>query len=65
MKNKDQNGFIQHLAPRLLQLRSNSYLPKTEDSELSAGFIPLLITLFVVLAAIIWVAYKHVSSVQK
>lgn len=29
------------------------------------GFIPLLILLVLVLGAVIWIAYQHVSSVQK
>jgi len=30
-----------------------------------SGFIPMLIMIALVLTAVIWMAYKHVSSLQK
>lgn len=56
-KNTNQSGFTQHLASEIIR-RKRIY---SKNAELSAGFIPMLIMIVIVLAIFIWLVYSRVS----
>jgi len=55
---KNQNGFTQHLVSEIIRHRQIY----AKHSELSAGFIPMIVALLIVIAAIIWFVFIRVNN---
>ncbi|PJE64960.1 hypothetical protein COU91_04230 [Candidatus Saccharibacteria bacterium CG10_big_fil_rev_8_21_14_0_10_47_8] len=64
-KKDNQAGFTQHLGPRLFRQCRNFYSPKESDSELSAGFIPMIIIFLLLISAAIWLVYTRIISAHQ
>jgi hypothetical protein len=61
LKTNSQNGLIQHLVAGIIH-RKRTF---AGNSELNAGFIPMIIMLVLFVAAVIWFVYERVAGAHQ